>query len=676
MATTTIYNELIGVNAVSGTAIADNAVTSVHIAQNNVGTVQLALNSVTSVSIALNQVTGTQIANNAITSTQLADNAVTATKVPDGTQFALGATTFSSSVAISGAASGAISEGLLVDYSTNLARFLTYDSSTGSDIAFYTQPSGGSTTERVRIDSAGKVGIGVSPSQNFNLSAAGTVEARFASTDDDAYLQISSDTDEGKDSVLQFLSGTSARGSIVYDHNTTAASQSMTLKTGDNAVSAMTIDGSGNVGIGTTTVRGTNHIKNAGNNWEDGLLLEGDSGNKGWNFHTETSGELLIGYNAATNAALTDQAATTVLNLQTDGQVGINVDPTAYLDVRAPSGVSAPNVAYFKSDQHGLGVYVNIGSTFSEIRSNNNSYALVLNASSGGNVGIGTTSPQGLLHIQKDASETNLIVQSNTGGTGSAVGGRLRLQLGAQSNSGSGNADTQSGDTLGQIMFEGQGTDYSYQGGNIKTLVTTGDGDDNRSNQATAMTFETIDVGSVSPAERMRITSSGLHTTGGLHTIHSSTPNNFVAGCSADTWYDIDNYNYQNNHNGAGVDETTATITQLVWQNGTTVYGYIVRLYILHGAYSANTHTLYSSAGTDGDLNSGHSFARFFGELYDVGGNGAVVWATGHTDIDGLKVAIRFNNHTGTAYNPLTMQIKTNGPPSAGTGVGMRVWRL
>jgi len=124
-------------------------------------------------------------------------------------------------------------------------------------------------------------------------------------------------------------------------------------------------------------------------------------------------------------------------------------------------------------------------------------------------VGIGTTSPSAPLHIKKDSSETNLIVQSNTGGTGSAFGGRLRLQLGAQSNSGSGNADTQAGDTLGQIMFEGQGTDYSYQGGNIKCIVQTGDGDDGRSNQGTYMSFETIDVGSVSPAERMRIDQSG-----------------------------------------------------------------------------------------------------------------------------------------------------------------------
>jgi len=128
---------------------------------------------------------------------------------------------------------------------------------------------------------------------------------------------------------------------------------------------------------------------------------------------------------------------------------------------------------------------------------------------SSGNIGIGTASPSAPLHVKRDASETALAIQSNVGGSGSAVGGRLRLQLGAQSNSGSGNADTQAGDVLGQIMFEGQGTDYSYQGGNIKTIVTTGDGDDGRSNQATAMTFETIAVGSVSPTERMRIQSGG-----------------------------------------------------------------------------------------------------------------------------------------------------------------------
>ena len=135
--------------------------------------------------------------------------------------------------------------------------------------------------------------------------------------------------------------------------------------------------------------------------------------------------------------------------------------------------------------------------------------AMRIDMSEGGRVGIGTTSPDNNVHIVSTSSETGMIIQSNLGGSGSAIGGQLKLALGARNNSGSGQADTQSGDILGQIMFEGQGTDYSYQGGNIKTIVTTGDGSDNRSNQATAMTFETIAVGSVSPAERLRITSNG-----------------------------------------------------------------------------------------------------------------------------------------------------------------------
>ena len=150
--------------------------------------------------------------------------------------------------------------------------------------------------------------------------------------------------------------------------------------------------------------------------------------------------------------------------------------------------------------------------------------SVILDGTNSGEVrmGVGTSSPDNNVHIVTTSSETGMIIQSNLGGTGSAIGGRVILSLGARNNSGSGQADSQSGDTLGQIMFEGQGTDYSYQGGNIKTIVTTGDGNDNRSNQGTAMTFETIAVGSVSPSEAMRITSSGL-IKGKTDASHSST---------------------------------------------------------------------------------------------------------------------------------------------------------
>ena len=126
-----------------------------------------------------------------------------------------------------------------------------------------------------------------------------------------------------------------------------------------------------------------------------------------------------------------------------------------------------------------------------------------------GKVGIGTASPSYNTHIQSTASETTLAIQSNLSPTGSSVGGRLRLQLGAQNNSGSGQADTSAGDTCGQILFEGQGTDYAYQAGHVKSLVTTGDGTATRTEQGAALTFGTMAVGATSQVEVMRLTEAG-----------------------------------------------------------------------------------------------------------------------------------------------------------------------
>jgi len=109
--------------------------------------------------------------------------------------------------------------------------------------------------ESTLIYDGSNFGIGVTPTHNFNQQASGLVEARFRSTDNDCLLQISSDTDEGQDSKLEFLSGTSARGSIVYDHNTTAGSQQMQFKVGDNAQTPLRISGDAKIDI-TSDVSG------------------------------------------------------------------------------------------------------------------------------------------------------------------------------------------------------------------------------------------------------------------------------------------------------------------------------------------------------------------------------------------------------------------------------------
>jgi hypothetical protein len=135
-------------------------------------------------------------------------------------------------LSVEGAAAAGISEGLLIDYSTNLARFLTYDSSTGSEIAFYTQPSGGSTAERVRINSSGNVGIGVSPSDILHI---------FKSTYPIFKIQSSS--------YVSTLGIDTGDGTTVLANE---SNSNLAFKT--NNTERMRIDSSGNLLVGTTDV--------------------------------------------------------------------------------------------------------------------------------------------------------------------------------------------------------------------------------------------------------------------------------------------------------------------------------------------------------------------------------------------------------------------------------------
>jgi hypothetical protein len=125
-------------------------------------------------------------------------------------------------------------------------------------------------------------------------------------------------------------------------------------------------------------------------------------------------------------------------------------------------------------------------------------------------LGIGTSSPSQILDIVSSSNAPLMEIRSTTTPDGSKFGGGIILGLSQANDSGSGQPDTQAGDTLGRVIFEGQGTDFTYNGAEISTVVTVGDGSDGRVNQATALVFKTIAVGGDSSAERMRITDGGL----------------------------------------------------------------------------------------------------------------------------------------------------------------------
>ena len=302
MAITTITNSMVSVNAIQGTLIADNAITAVHIASNAVASIQIAENNVTAREIAANTITVAQLADDCVESDKIADGVIT--------------TNHLNKAMISSQTEVAVATGdfiLLGD---------TSDSNNLKKAPISSILAGTLTTAaQTNITRVGaSLGIGLAPTHNFNLQAAGTVEARFQSTDNDCQLQISSDADEGKDSILNFLSGTSGRGSITYDHNTTAASQKMIFKVGDLGVTAMTILGDGKVGIGVTDPDSRLEIKSSGGGSESALKVTDASSNNV--FIQQGGGRAIFHYGPVMIAAETDIMHANMDDLQVGNAVG------------------------------------------------------------------------------------------------------------------------------------------------------------------------------------------------------------------------------------------------------------------------------------------------------------------------------------------------------------------
>ena len=139
----------------------------------------------------------------------------------------------------------------------------------------------------------------------------------------------------------------------------------------------------GRAGIGTTSPASGLHLS-GGDNTAAKLTITNTANTNTYSIHAQNNAQTL---NFQEDGA-------TVMSLATGGKLGIHkTSPSAYLDVRAPSGVSSPTVAIFRSDQHGLGLAVDVDSSATYLQSNHSSYPLILNHTTGGNVGVGTGSP-------------------------------------------------------------------------------------------------------------------------------------------------------------------------------------------------------------------------------------------------------------------------------------------
>jgi hypothetical protein len=211
---------------------------------------------------------------------------------------------------------------------------------TGSDGRFVVTTEG---SERLRIDSSGRVGIGTNSPGSYETSADNLVVA-----------------DSGNGGIT-IATGTSAYGSIYFADGTTA----------------------------TDKYRGVveyNHSNNAMAFWIDATER----------LRIDSSGRLLVGTSSATNSAPLQVLATNNGAWAVQLRMRDNANDYCYVGFSDKTG--SESIANIWSDR----TAASTGNLVFETNNGSANPTERMRITSGGNVGIGTTAPGGLLHVGSD----------------------------------------------------------------------------------------------------------------------------------------------------------------------------------------------------------------------------------------------------------------------------------
>jgi microcystin-dependent protein len=285
----------------------------------------------------------------------------------------------------------------------------TTSGNTNGYISFHTD-SGGTSAERMRILSDGKVGIATdSPSNLFHIKETTTANA---------YVYVENTTAGNAGIKLQNSQG----------QWTIVANDSLRFLDDDSGVERLTITSAGKVGIGTTSPAEILTLDSSSNTR---ILLKENGSNKG---QITAGGSGLYIQNLAGDILFRNVAGNPTAIIKDSGLVGIGTTtPTAALTVGDGTGSESIEINKSTSGSATLN-FLNAGSAKVYIQADANEHlriatnnAVHMSILENGNVGIGHTSPTAKLHVDGDLIVTGTV---DVGSSGFSVSSGFILPFG------------------------------------------------------------------------------------------------------------------------------------------------------------------------------------------------------------------------------------------------------
>ena len=413
-----------------------------------------------------------------------------------------------------------------------LAAVSEQSNSNTTGFAILTSPdsNGASGHERLRITAAGNVGIGTT-SPGDKLAVRTDVDNSATNIENyNGGININnSNTTINSYSALKFTGGTLDGNYVksVYLGNNISRLDLGAFSNGAGDNTVLSVTSTSNVGIGTTSPANRLSLHST----SDATLSNENTYNLSISQGTTTNNRLVLGYSEANNVGLIGAVSTGVawrhiVMMSQGGNLGIgsNLSPAYKLDVNGTVRFSdmlrmetsgsekirlisndtlGDNYMSFYTNTGARTAYLGQGSTanndFQLYLQTNNNFDIYTNAqhalrvASNGSVGIGTTSPATILHIDDNAS-TGSGLKVTGGGGGSALAEFVR-DVGATGTSIKMHASA----NFPQMTMQSTGNTYSVgvdSSGNFKISDNASIGTNDR---VTISNIGSVGIGTTSP---------------------------------------------------------------------------------------------------------------------------------------------------------------------------------